>query len=439
MYFDTPFIMTLHRFFPNATRWAPTVGFLCMSLSLIASSFSETTTHLIITQGVLYALAGSICYCPCIVYLDEWFKERKGFAYGVMWAGTGAGGIGLPMLMEFLLGKYGFRTTLRIWAGCLLALTLPLVHFIKPRLPVVSHNTFACQSSGRESVDNTDKERGSKMDILTRMLHNPKATTKAIARGLGLGYVIQWNFNIYQVASTVESVGFFLPVIYLTIFAREFLGADASQAVIPIIVVNAASVVGLVLLGFLSDFVDVTSCLLISTAGTVLGTFLVWGFATRLPTLYLFCGLYGLFAGSYVAAWPRIMDDVVCSIGKAKQTVASPAPNNETDPDATTISTCPSESDDAAAGSSGAGGDNDWSSRKARCDRLMVFGFLAFGRGLGNVVSGPLSELLIAKNPWKDVTQGAFGSQYGLLIVLTGITALVGGLPWVCKRRGCGL
>jgi len=24
-------------------------------------------------------------YCSCIMYLDEWFVERKGLAFGVMW------------------------------------------------------------------------------------------------------------------------------------------------------------------------------------------------------------------------------------------------------------------------------------------------------------------------------------------------------------------
>jgi hypothetical protein len=37
------------------------------------------------TQGVLYAIGGSIAYAPCVIYMDEWFVKRKGLAFGIMW------------------------------------------------------------------------------------------------------------------------------------------------------------------------------------------------------------------------------------------------------------------------------------------------------------------------------------------------------------------
>ena len=44
------------------------------------------------------------------------FVRRKGLAYGVAWAGTGFGGSATPFILDWLLGAYGPRTTLRIWA-----------------------------------------------------------------------------------------------------------------------------------------------------------------------------------------------------------------------------------------------------------------------------------------------------------------------------------
>ena len=40
---------------------------------------------MIVTQGVLYALGGTLLYTPTVTFLDEWFVKRKGFAYGIMW------------------------------------------------------------------------------------------------------------------------------------------------------------------------------------------------------------------------------------------------------------------------------------------------------------------------------------------------------------------
>lgn len=35
--------------------------------------------------GVGYAIGAGLAYAPTILFLDEWFVVRKGFAYGVMW------------------------------------------------------------------------------------------------------------------------------------------------------------------------------------------------------------------------------------------------------------------------------------------------------------------------------------------------------------------
>lgn len=67
MYLASPIIMGFCQTFGRWARWGPIVGLLVMSLSLALSSFASTTTHLIVSQGVLYGLGGSFCYCPCIM------------------------------------------------------------------------------------------------------------------------------------------------------------------------------------------------------------------------------------------------------------------------------------------------------------------------------------------------------------------------------------
>lgn len=76
---------------------------------------------------------------PCVLYVAEWFVKLKGLAHGVMWSGTGVAGAALPLPLERLLGRYGFRTTLRVWAVALLVLTMPLASFIKPRAAARGH------------------------------------------------------------------------------------------------------------------------------------------------------------------------------------------------------------------------------------------------------------------------------------------------------------
>lgn len=66
----------------NISKWA---GLPVITGALILASFATNVTQMILTQGVLYAVGGSLLYCPTLVFLDEWFIKRKGLAFGVIW------------------------------------------------------------------------------------------------------------------------------------------------------------------------------------------------------------------------------------------------------------------------------------------------------------------------------------------------------------------
>ena len=71
--------------------------------------------------------------------------------------------------------------------------------------------------------------------------------------------------------------------------------------------------------------------------------------------------------------------------------------------------------------------------RDPRADQTLIFGLLAAGRGIGCVISGPLSDVLLKSgNGWHATA--AYGTGYGLLIIFTGITALLGGVAGVGKK-----
>ncbi|KAK5991448.1 MFS-type transporter pynF-like protein [Cladobotryum mycophilum] len=278
MYFGLPVVIGVQRLSPTFSKWSPIIGVIVSSLSVIASSFSQSVAHLIITQGVFYAIGATILYCPCIIYLSDWFQKRKGFAYGVMLSGTGLGGCVLPPVLEVLLGHYGFRTTLRIWAISLVVLTLPLAYFIKPRV-------------------------------------RSKPAHKDSPSPFNLRFALKRTFVLYQVSNICEALGFFLPSIYLPTYARS-LGASESVSALTLLFVNFASVFGSAGMGVMTDNFHVSTCFLASAVGTVIGTFFFWGFATNLPMLFAFCNIYGLFAGSYTTAWQGVVRQITSDAAK---------------------------------------------------------------------------------------------------------------------------
>ena len=69
-------------------------------------------------------------------------------------------------------------------------------------------------------------------------------------------------------------------------------------------------------------------------------------------------------------------------------------------------------------------------------DPAVIFPFMELGRGVGNVVSGPLSEFLL-KAPILHGAGGLYGSEYGSLVLCTGVTALLGGIAVVFHWLKC--
>jgi MFS family permease len=114
LYMFAPFTFATLIRWPQYKRTAIVAGLLLMCLSLGLSSLCSTVPQLIVTQGIFYGIGGAIAYSPVVTFLDEWFLRRKGLAFGIMWAGTGLGGVVVPLLLQFLLNRFGFRTALRV-------------------------------------------------------------------------------------------------------------------------------------------------------------------------------------------------------------------------------------------------------------------------------------------------------------------------------------
>lgn len=150
------------------------------------------------------------------------------------------------------------------------------------------------------------------------------------------------------------------------------------MATLSISLLNGASIFGPILIGMLVDRFHVSTVLLLSSVGAAFAVFFVWGFAVTGPVLYLFVLIYGIFAGGYTATWTG-----------AVTAIQRRAPLSETG---------------------------------------VILGMMASGRGIGSLVSGPLSEQVMGSGVSISAWSGAYDGPYSRLIVFTGITAVLGGL-----------
>ena len=105
--------------------------------------------------------------------------------------------------------------------------------------------------------------------------------------------------------------------------------------------------------------------------------------------LYIFALAYGTFAGGYAATWTGCLAEVQ------------------------------RDSRDAEAG--------------------VFLGMMAATRGIGAIVSGPVSEELLKFRLGGEALVGAYGSKYGVVVLFTGITAVLGGFGIIERIRIWGM
>jgi hypothetical protein len=119
MYCAAPLLFAVYTKYPHFVRQSTFIGLPIVALAIFLSSFATSIWHLTLTQGVMYAIGGGLLYYPVFIFIDEWFVRRKGFAFGVMWAGSGCGGLSGPLVLDWGLNRYGAKVFLRGWAVAL--------------------------------------------------------------------------------------------------------------------------------------------------------------------------------------------------------------------------------------------------------------------------------------------------------------------------------
>lgn len=200
------------------------------------------------------------------------------------------------------------------------------------------------------------------------------------------------TFHIFQIANIVFSSGYGLPQTYLPSYARQVLHLPQAESSLMLAIFNLPGIFSCIAFGMLGDGLPLFgrssltpfNITFISAIGSALSVFFLWGLAARsgVVGLAFFSATYGFFAGAYSSTWGGALKEI----------------------------------------------EREAISHHEAVDTGVVYSLLNGGRGVGFVVGGVVGiELLQSGAVRHSSSNWGYGTEYGLVILYTGVSAVMGG------------
>ncbi|CAE6500879.1 unnamed protein product [Rhizoctonia solani] len=217
----------------------------------------------LICQGVSVGFASGFLFGPAVAVVSHWFQKRRGLAFGVIASGASIGGTVIPITVRKLIPLIGFQWAMRVIGFIELAVLGTSILTLRRRLP-------------------SRKVSGGLLN-LTSFLHLP--------------------YSLYVLAAVISFLGLYTVLTYLEVYGREGVGLPPEFSIYLIPIANAASLVGRVGSGYVTDKLGPLNTLIPSTFVAGICTF-IWPFARTKGALIAVSCVYGIACGTFVGMLP---------------------------------------------------------------------------------------------------------------------------------------
>lgn len=232
---------------------------------LVGSSYAGEIWHVYLAYGLALGTGVSASFIPAVGAVGQWFERRRGLAIGLAVAGSGVGSLVLAPLSERLIAGQGWRSAMRVLAFGSAAVLAAGAMVMRRRFTTqVPGGTFALVRRDR-------------------------------------------TFRLLYAGAFISSFGYLVPFVHMAPYATD-LGHTAAAAAAIVAVTGIGNTVGRVLMGAVADRVGRLRIMQVSMVALTLAM-AMWPLARGWFPLALFGGVYGLFAGSFIALFPALTGD----------------------------------------------------------------------------------------------------------------------------------
>jgi MFS family permease len=238
-------------------RYTLIAGVAFQLVGVFATSFCTEYYQLFLAQGICQGIGNGLLFCPAVALVSTYFPpQRRAFAVSLVACGGATGGLVFPAIAQSLLDRIGFPWTMRVMGFVLLANSLIVIPFSKPRQQPVKRAPWIDKTAFKE------------------------APYMLFCAGIFLGF---W--------------GLYFAYYYVRPYGREILHTSTSTSFNLLLVINGFGIPGRILPALLADryltpldmivpFIFLNGILLFC-----------WISITSIPSFYVWTSVYGFLAG----------------------------------------------------------------------------------------------------------------------------------------------
>ena len=263
-------------------------GGVLMGIALLADSFIASPAHLYLAFGVLTALGVAAAgWVPGLVYVQRAYRDRVGFAIGMISAGIGVGMMVLIPLTQLFIDAFGWRAAFRVLALMSVAWIVPSSLWLMRK-----KSGSELQSKNQEKSGSDPRRTSATANLTLREAMRTQPFWLLMAAYF-FGNIASQTLHVHQVAYLVDH------------------GLAAIVAASVVGMVGLASIVGKAGGGWLSDRVDrelvyVAGIAILVSAALAL---LALGRPPALWAAYGYAALLGVGYSATAAITPAMVSD----------------------------------------------------------------------------------------------------------------------------------